>query len=112
MVISISQLKSELEKAIKNREVNADNFNSEFHKGELAGFKEVLRRINQFIDDKEKCSICQSSTLVMPKAGAGTVTHWICLKCVLEKDNEVLPEYLENIKEFGHWHRPLSGDIN
>lgn len=53
------------------------------------------------------CSCCGSEEKVMPKAGSGTVTHWICLKCVNQRNIEVLPEYLENIKEFGHWHRPL-----
>jgi len=112
MVISVIQLKAELEKAIKNREDNSNDFNSEFHKGELSGFKEVLRRINQFVNDDEKCSICSSTALVMPKAGSGVESHWICLKCVNQNNIEVLPEYIENIEEFGHWHRPLSGEIN
>lgn len=112
MTISTIQLKEELEKAIKNRELNSNEFNSQFHEGELAGFKEVLRRINQFVNDDEKCSICQSTTLIIPKAGSGVESHWICLKCVNKLDIEVLPEYIENIEEFGHWHRPLGGEIN
>ena len=111
-MISTLQLKEELEKAIHNRENREYDFNSEFHKGELSGFKEVLRRISQFFDDEEKCSICQSIALIMPKAGSGVESHWICLKCVKKYTIEVLPEYIENIEEFGHWHRPLGGEIN
>ncbi len=110
-MISTNQLKEEIEKAIKNRENNPEKFDSEFHKGELSGFKEVLRRINQFFDEDEKCSMCQSIALIMPKAGSGVESHWLCLKCVNENNIEVLPEYIENIEEFGHWHRPLSGVI-
>jgi len=110
-MINPNELKKELEKAIKNREDNPTRFNSEFHKGELSGFKEVLRRINQFFDDDEKCSMCQSTINVMPKAGSGVESHWICLKCVNENNIEVLPEYLQNINDFGHWHRPLQGEI-
>lgn len=112
MSISIHQLKDEIVKAIKNRESNPEKFNSEFHKGELAGFKEVLRRISQFVKDDEKCSMCQSISLIMPKAGSGVESHWLCLKCVNENNIDVLPEYIENIEEFGHWHRPLGGEIN
>ena len=111
MSISTNQLKDEIEKAIKNRQDNPEKFNSEFHKGELDGFKEVLRRINQFFNASEKCSMCPSTILVMPKAGAGTVSHWICLRCVKENNIDVLPEYIENIEEFGHWHRPLGKEI-
>ena len=111
-MISAIQLKEELEKAIANRVENKDQFNTEYNDGELAAFKEVLRRINQFINEDEKCSICQSTTLIMPKAGSGVESHWICLKCVNGNNIEVLPEYIENIEEFGHWHRPLSGEIN
>lgn len=111
MSISTIQLKEELEKAIHNREMKANEFSSQFHEGELAGFKEVLRRINQFVKDDEKCSICNSHTLIMPKAGSGVESHWICLKCVNQNNIEVLPEYIENIEEFGHWHRPLEGVI-
>ena len=53
------------------------------------------------------CSCCDSSIKVMPKAGSGTVTHWVCKKCVISRGLDVLPEYLENIKNFGHWHRSL-----
>ncbi len=56
---------------------------------------------------QELCSCCGSDKFVMPKAGSGTVTHWICLKCVTDRKLDVLEEYLENIAEFGHWHRPL-----
>ena len=58
----------------------------------------------------DQCSICGSKDKVMPKAGSGVETHLICLKCVTQNDIEVLPEYLENIKEFGHWHRPLGAN--
>ena len=110
MILTI-QLKQELEKAITNRENRANDFSSQFHEGELAGFKEVLRRINQFVKEDEKCSVCQSGALIMPKAGSGVESHWVCLKCVNKFDIEVLPEYIENIEEFGHWHRPLDGVI-
>ena len=49
---------------------------------------------------KEKCSCCGSTKEVMPKAGSGTVTHWICKECVISREIEVLPEYLENIQNF------------
>jgi hypothetical protein len=111
-MISVIQLKEEIEKAIKNRVDNSEKFYTEFHKGEEAGFKEVLRRINQYFDELEKCSMCQSPTLIIPKAGSGVESHWVCLKCVNEYNIEVLPEYIENIEEFGHWHRPLQGVIN
>lgn len=55
-----------------------------------------------------ECSMCQSTINVMPKAGSGVKSHWICKKCVISHNIDVLPEYLENIEEFGHWHRPLS----
>jgi hypothetical protein len=110
-MINPNQLKIELEKAIKNREDNELNFNSEFQKGELSGFKEVLRRINQFFNESEKCSFCQSTINVMPKTGSGVESNWVCLTCVNENNIDVLPEYLENIQNFGHWHRPLSGDL-
>jgi len=110
-MISTTQLKQELESAIKNREDHWAMFGTEFNDGELNAFKEVLRRINQFVKDEEICSICQSTIHVMPKAGSGVESHWVCKNCVIENNLEVLPEYLENIEEFGHWHRPLSGGI-
>lgn len=57
--------------------------------------------------NQESCSCCQSTKHVMPKAGSGSVIHWVCKECVEKRELEVLPEYLENIEEFGHWHRPL-----
>ena len=63
-------------------------------------------------ENKEKCSCCGNEKEIMPKAGSGTVSHWICKKCVIERGIDVLSEYLENIEEFGHWHRPLNGVIN
>ncbi len=110
-MISTVQLKEELEHAIKNRVDNFEKFGTEFNDGEMAAFKEVLRRINQFFKEDEKCSICQSVALIMPKAGSGVESHWVCLKCVNQNDIEVLPEYIENLEEFGHWHRPLDGVI-
>jgi|APSaa5957512535_1039671.scaffolds.fasta_scaffold01088_10 hypothetical protein len=56
----------------------------------------------------ESCSCCGSDKEVMPKAGSGVNTHWICKKCVMDRGIDVLPEYLENIKDFGTWHRPLN----
>lgn len=55
--------------------------------------------------NKEICSCCGSTTHVVPKAGSGVVTHMICLKCVDSRGIEILPEYRDNIKEFGHWWR-------
>ena len=55
----------------------------------------------------EECSICGSIIELIPKAGSGTVSHWVCKTCVEKRGLEVLPEYLENIAQFGHWHRPL-----
>ena len=58
---------------------------------------------------EEECSICGNKEQVMPKAGSGVESDWICKKCVEQNGIDVLPEYLENIAEFGHWHRPLGG---
>lgn len=54
---------------------------------------------------KANCSICGSTEKVVPKAGSGVESHTICLKCVDERGIEILPEYRDNIKEFGHWWR-------
>jgi hypothetical protein len=77
--------------------------------GESKFLRDIASRLSEQIESLRECSICQSKTEVMPKAGSGVETHWICKKCVLERGIEVLPEYLENIEEFGHWHRPLGG---
>ena len=59
----------------------------------------------------EKCSICPSTINVMPKAGSGVESHWVCKNCVIENNIEVLPEYLQNIEDFGYWYRPLEGSL-
>ena len=75
----------------------------------------IDNRVKQLTEQKtipkESCSCCGSDKFTMPKAGSGTVTHWVCLQCVTDRNLDVLPEYLENIKEFGHWHRPLNGGL-
>ena len=55
----------------------------------------------------DQCSICDSIIELIPKAGSGTVTHWVCKTCVEIRGIDVELEYLENITNFGHWHRPL-----
>ena len=55
----------------------------------------------------EVCSCCGSSVKIVPKAGSGVTSHWICLKCVDERGIDILPEYRENITEFGHWYRGI-----
>jgi len=79
--------------------------------GESAFLNDIANKLDeqiQYLD--EKCSICESKIETMPKAGSGVESHWICKKCVLQNNIDVLPEYLENITEFGHWHRPLVTD--
>ena len=56
-------------------------------------------------DYSEPCSICHNKQHTMPKAGSGTVVHWVCKNCVDKRNLEVLPEYLENIKKYNHWYR-------
>lgn len=53
----------------------------------------------------DKCSMCGSTKNVVPKAGSGVESHMICLKCVDARGIDILPEYRENIHEFGHWWR-------
>lgn len=55
--------------------------------------------------ESEQCSMCGSTNQVVPKAGSGVVSHRICLKCVDARGIEILPEYRDNVKEFGHWWR-------
>jgi len=54
---------------------------------------------------KDCCSICGSTDKVVPKAGSGVESHMICLECVDSRGIEILDEYRDNIKEFGHWWR-------
>lgn len=105
-MIKVATLKAEIEKAIVNRLDNADQFNTDIDTGYMQALREILRRIDQFT--KDKCSICESKFQIMPKAGSGVVSHWVCLKCVKSRELDVLPEYLENIQNIGHWHGSLS----
>jgi len=61
--------------------------------------------MNETYDSKTVCSICEGKTHLIPKAGSGTVIHWVCLECVNHRELDVLPEYIENIRRYGHWHR-------
>jgi len=106
MVIKTITLKAEIEKAIVNREENKDQFYTDIDTGYMQALREILRRIDQFV--KDQCSICGSKFQIMPKAGSGVESHFVCLKCVKQNNLEVLPEYLENIENIGHWHNALS----
>lgn len=57
------------------------------------------------ISESDKCSMCGGTDKIVPKAGSGVTSHMICLECVDRQGIEILPEYRENIKEFGHWWR-------
>lgn len=53
--------------------------------------------MNETFEEAQKvgCSICQSKKDLIPKAGSGTVIHWVCLECVLFRNLEVEQEYID-----------------
>ncbi len=53
----------------------------------------------------DKCSMCGGIDKVVPKAGSGVESSMICLKCVDSRGIEILPEYRDNLNEFGTWWR-------